>query len=104
MAAVSVVFPWSMWPIVPMFRCGFVRSNFCFDMGLTLAPLLPLSLLAANAGDDLFSDRPRHLLVGVELHRVGRSTLGARAEIGSVPEHLRQRHVSPDDLRVAALL
>ena len=33
-AAVSVVFPWSMWPIVPMFRCGFVRSNFCFDMGL----------------------------------------------------------------------
>jgi hypothetical protein len=31
-AAVSVVFPWSMWPIVPTFRCGFVRSNFCFAM------------------------------------------------------------------------
>jgi elongation factor Tu len=27
-AAVSVVLPWSMWPIVPMFTCGFVRSNF----------------------------------------------------------------------------
>ena len=31
-AAVSVVLPWSMWPIVPMFTWGFVRSNFCFDI------------------------------------------------------------------------
>ena len=29
MAAVRVVLPWSMWPIVPMLRWGFVRSNFC---------------------------------------------------------------------------
>src|ERR1041385_5562156 len=29
-AAVSVVFPWSMWPIVPTLTCGLVRSNFCF--------------------------------------------------------------------------
>src|SRR5262249_61867772 len=28
-ALVSVVFPWSMCPIVPTFTCGFVRSNFC---------------------------------------------------------------------------
>ena len=28
-AAVSVVFPWSMCPMVPTLRCGFVRSNFC---------------------------------------------------------------------------
>src|SRR5690349_3560807 len=27
-AAVSVVLPWSTWPIVPMLQCGFVRSNF----------------------------------------------------------------------------
>ena len=27
-AAVSDVLPWSMWPIVPMFTCGLVRSNF----------------------------------------------------------------------------
>ena len=26
MAAVSVVFPWSTWPIVPIFKCGFVRE------------------------------------------------------------------------------
>ena len=30
MAAVSVVLPWSMWPIVPMLTCGLVRSNFFF--------------------------------------------------------------------------
>jgi hypothetical protein len=26
-AAVSVVFPWSMWPIVPTLTCGLVRAN-----------------------------------------------------------------------------
>src|ERR671910_1429915 len=102
-AAVSVVFPWSMWPIVPMFRCGFVRSNFCFDMGLPRAPLLRW-LLASDAGDDLLGDGLGHLLVRVELHGVRRSALGARAEVGSVAEHLRQRHLGTDDVRVPALL
>ena len=32
-AAVSVVLPWSMWPIVPTFTCGFVRSNFFLATG-----------------------------------------------------------------------
>ena len=32
MAAVSVVFPWSMCPIVPTFTWGFVRSNFFLAM------------------------------------------------------------------------
>ena len=31
-AAVSVVLPWSMCPMVPTLRCGFVRSNFCLPM------------------------------------------------------------------------
>src|SRR5438477_12896153 len=35
-AAVSVVFPWSTCPIVPTFTCCFVRSNFCFAIGLDL--------------------------------------------------------------------
>jgi hypothetical protein len=30
MAAVSVVLPWSIWPIVPTFTCGLLRSNFSF--------------------------------------------------------------------------
>src|SRR5689334_6449353 len=34
-AAVSVVFPWSTWPIVPTFTCGFVRSYFCFAIATT---------------------------------------------------------------------
>lgn len=31
MAAVSVVLPWSTWPIVPMFRCGFARALGSYD-------------------------------------------------------------------------
>jgi hypothetical protein len=38
-AAVNVVFPWSMCPIVPMLQCGFVRSNFAFAIG----PSLPVA-------------------------------------------------------------
>ena len=34
-AAVSVVFPWSMWPIVPTFTWGFDRSNFSFAMAVS---------------------------------------------------------------------
>ena len=38
-AAVSVVLPWSMWPIVPMLTCGLVRSNFFFAIAAcSLAP------------------------------------------------------------------
>src|SRR5690606_2976560 len=33
-AAVSVVLPWSIWPIVPTFTCGFERSNFSFAIAL----------------------------------------------------------------------
>jgi hypothetical protein len=32
MAAVSVVFPWSICPIVPTLTCGFERSNFFLAM------------------------------------------------------------------------
>src|SRR6184192_4438446 len=32
MAAVRVVLPWSMWPIVPTLLWGLERSNFCFAM------------------------------------------------------------------------
>jgi hypothetical protein len=31
-ADVNVVFPWSTCPIVPIFKCGFDRSNFSFAM------------------------------------------------------------------------
>ena len=36
-AAVSVVLPWSTWPIVPTFTCGLVRSNFPLAIGSLLS-------------------------------------------------------------------
>src|SRR3546814_14298962 len=63
----------------------------------------PVRLLAADAGDDLFLDRSGGLLVAVELHGVGGSTLSARAQLGRVAEHLRQRDVGADDLAAATL-
>ena len=35
-AAVRVVLPWSMWPMVPMLTCGLVRSNLAFATGVLL--------------------------------------------------------------------
>src|ERR1051325_8969493 len=75
-AAVRVVLPWSMCPMVPMLTCGLVRWNFAFATGsssLRSGPprwvwsdsgfLLPAvayrenwQLLAARLGDDLLGD------------------------------------------------
>src|SRR5207247_6241056 len=82
-AAVRVVFPWSMWPIVPMLTCGLFRSNFCFDIWL----------LPSHTRDDLARQPCRNLVVRVQLHRrVRRAPLGARAQLGGVAEQLGQRH------------
>src|SRR3546814_14833108 len=64
----------------------------------------PVRLLAADAGDDLFLDRSGGLLVAVELHGVGGSTLSARAQLGRVAEHLRPPDVGADDLAAATLV
>src|SRR5579863_5631317 len=45
MAAVSVVLPWSMCPIVPTFTWGFVRSNFFFAMSKPHPPLRSVQTL-----------------------------------------------------------
>src|SRR3954454_22508412 len=86
MAAVSVVLPWSMWPIVPMLQCGLVRSNFalptvgllqdwCYcDVGRQPG------LFAASLLHDLFCHIARHFGVRVELHRVVRAPLRLAAE------------------------
>src|SRR5437763_2309418 len=60
-AAVSVVFPWSMCPMVPTLRCGFVRSNFCL-------PITSFLLGSRALLGDLGRDRCRHFVVPVELH------------------------------------
>src|SRR5438093_209300 len=109
-AAVSVVLPWSMCPIVPTFTCGFVRSYLAFAM-ISLPPTLWFSAgssaggrLAGHLGHDFFGDRRRDLFVAGELHGVGRPPLGHRAHLGRVAEHRRQRHVGADDLRGPARL
>src|SRR5215471_8295252 len=113
-AAVSVVLPWSMCPMVPMLTCGLVRWNFAFATGvssLRAAPpqwvwsvswflyvcyCAPRSLLAARLGDDLLGDARRHLGVGVELHAVVRPALCLATQVPDVTEHLRQRDESLD--------
>src|SRR5512145_542449 len=79
-AAVSVVLPWSMWPIVPTLTCGLVRSNFC--LAICSSSLVFLGLRCLLAADDRLCDRRRHLFVTVELHRERRAALRHRAQVG----------------------
>src|SRR5579884_503767 len=101
MAAVSVVLPWSMWP---MLTCGLLRSNFSFAILLLPDSLLNslLRYLALYAGDDLFGNVLRDLFVLPEVHGEAAAALGARAQLGSVAEHFRQRHHGLDQLRGSA--
>src|SRR3954467_5295643 len=85
-AAVSVVFPWSMCPIVPTLTCGFERSNFCLAIPLVLRYWLGA---AAALLDDLAGDRLRNFLVMIEIHVERRPALRHRADVGGVAEHLR---------------
>src|SRR3954469_2834581 len=93
-AAVRVVLPWSMCPIVPTFTWGLFRSNFF----LPICPS-PSRLLARHPGDDLLRDVGRDLVVGVQLHRAARRTaLGLGTQVGHAAEQLGQRHDDPHDL------
>ncbi len=59
-AAVSVVLPWSMCPMVPMLTCGFVRSNLAFPTGVSSLRSFPTLVgPGAHAG--------RRLLLGLVL-------------------------------------
>src|SRR2546422_9207030 len=89
--------------MVPMLRCGLVRSNLALAMAVPYS-LAFRELLAANALDDFFGDRLGHRLVRVELHGVRRATLSPRTEVSSVAEHLSERDLSPHQVRGAPLL
>src|SRR5688500_17963664 len=91
-AAVSVVLPWSTWPIVPTFTWGLVRSNLPFAMSY------PLLLLIVVFLDDGVRHAPRCFGVVLELHGVGSPALRQRAQRGRVAEHLAQRHLGLDRL------
>src|SRR5258705_12298655 len=49
-AAVRVVLPWSMCPIVPTFTWGLLRSNFSLAMSSTPSSFLPVHLRALHFG------------------------------------------------------
>src|SRR5216110_1538301 len=117
-AAVSVVLPWSMCPIVPMFTCGFDRSNFSLPMTLSVFPvskiqlpkdskgdapcgtgLLVLAVFALHLGNNLFRDRARRLFVLLELHGIVGASLRGRPHVGGVTEHGAQRNRGADRLR-----
>src|SRR5258708_34563676 len=89
--------------MVPMLRCGLVRSNLALAMAVPNS-LAVRELFAANALDDFFGDRLGNLLVRVELHGVRRATLGARTEVSSVAEHLSQGDLGIHHVRRPALL
>src|SRR3990170_4756788 len=86
MAAVSVVLPWSTWPMVPTFRCGFVLSN----LPLAIILLLPLGYLGRDALG--------HLGIVIELHSERRTALRLAPDGRRVSEHLGERDHRPDEL------
>src|SRR5579871_337139 len=97
-AAVSVVLPWSTCPIVPMFTCGLLRTNF------SLAIVNPFGLQAPRLRNDLIGESAGNRRVMRELHRVRGATLRRAAELRRVAEHLRERDLGGDHLDAGARL
>src|SRR5688500_10697570 len=103
-AAVRLVLPWSMWPIVPMFTCGLVRSNFFLAIcGVLLAPRCDRVTGRSDPalGDELLSDGARDLGVVGQFHRIARPALGHGPQVRGEAEHLGERHEGAHHLRGA---
>src|SRR5512136_1915940 len=108
MAAVSVVLPWSMCPIVPMLTWGFVLVNFSFAIAHLLLAfsvlwtlsdrlcLIPGGPASLDPGDDVLLDLGRRLVVLEELQAEDAPPLGQRPEDRRIAEHLRERDQGPD--------
>ncbi|MPM90836.1 hypothetical protein SDC9_137958 [bioreactor metagenome] len=95
-AAVSVVLPWSIWPIVPMLRCGLFLTNFSF--AISVLPPLDISCLLDSLlyFKKFFSYAFWYFVIMMKSHCV-RSPSGCLApEIRCVTEHLCKRNKSFD--------
>src|SRR3954452_1910118 len=111
--------------MVPTLTCGLSRSNFSLATAVRSSYRSLVSGAPANQGklsqsvfivlsrgnglartvlDDLLGDVGRHLVVALELHRVGRPAMGVGAKVGGIAEHLAQRDVGADRQGVAAAL
>src|ERR1700736_710273 len=95
-----------MCPMVPMFTCGLLRSNFSFAMAAPVSLVLLLfalaRYLALHFGHDLLGDTLRNFFVLPEVHRETAAPLRTGAQLGSVAEHIRQRHHRFDQVRGSA--
>src|SRR5690606_36076787 len=99
-AAVSVVLPWSTWPIVPMLQCGLFRSNFSLAiqapalsgpviwLGWPDRETFPVRLGLVKLLDDFLRDLRRHRVVVVVGHRERRAALAHTTQVADVAEHL----------------
>src|SRR5260221_14564099 len=110
-AAVNVVLPWSMCPMVPIFTCGLLRSNFSF--AIPFAPQIEIHsnpdkpcclLFAPVLLDDFFRQRRGQLRIMRKVHGKRRAALRAAAQIRGVTEHLRQRHFHSNHVAPSAVL
>src|SRR5258707_11961 len=117
-----------MCPIVPIFRCGLLRSNFSFAIALSAPQLecsrasskkinLAVSRRAASTARTLLASRPAgclrdHFLghrrgcpgIMREMHGKAPAALRAAADVGGIPEHLRERNFHANHVRAAARL
>src|SRR5919108_2319132 len=110
-AAVKVVLPWSMCPIVPMFTCGLLRSNFSFAISSSAPqsksckkPVLPKLLSAAGLLHNLFGESSGKFRVMRKMHGEIAAALRAASQIGGVAEHFRQRHLHANHVAARAAL
>src|ERR1039457_6701548 len=77
-----------MCPMVPIFTCGLLRSNFSFAMSTNLLP----RHFSLNPSYDLFRDALRHLFILAEMHREAAAALRSGTQFRGVTEHLTERH------------
>src|SRR5215469_10428181 len=89
-----------MCPIVPMFTCGLLRSNFSFAISSSAPQSKSCKksasrklLSAAGLLHNLFREIGWQLRVVRKMHGEIAAALRAAAQIGGVPEHFRQRHL-----------
>src|SRR3989338_6547033 len=99
MALVKVVLPWSMWPMVPTFTCGFVRTKVSFAICYLL---LRFSCFKSCGLYNLFGYIFRDLLVKGGFHGIGCPTLSKASDDSSVSEHLSQRGMSAYHLDISS--
>src|SRR5580765_4576732 len=110
-AAVNVVLPWSICPMVPIFTCGLLRSNFslpiavrssfipgsvtptlqnladCKNRSLLAALLSVALLLTALLLDYFFRQHCRQLCIMRKMHGERCAALRAATQIRGVTEH-----------------